>query len=138
MLFFIKSSVSKKKSDIACIFLQFSLMSDLIEYSWILIVASPFNLQWHHTHVASGKFHCTLVREWKWTKQIRSLVTRKTVFTLRISWKGLENSWMSLDYTLRNIALWHPSHYSSPPFDSVLGEDTPRSSLLTRTLSSRR
>ena len=39
------SNTKKKKSDIACTFLQFSLMPDLIEYSWILIAASPFNLR---------------------------------------------------------------------------------------------
>lgn len=44
-------------------FLQSSLMSDLIEDSWILIYASVFSLLQYISHIASRKLNCTLMRE---------------------------------------------------------------------------
>lgn len=57
-------------------------------------------------HIACGKFHCTLLREWEWKKQIMSSYDYEYSIDLE---DCLKTSWDPqgfLDHTLRTATVW--------------------------------
>lgn len=130
-------------------FLQFSLMSKLIENSWILIFASTFNLLWYtvlvevyeknlasHLHVVGkeGVFNLTAFRElWTFLINNTSKLTSDNFSKISCNVKSVTFSYyikfIDLSYTL-NISFIHPwfcnlTHWSFESIGSLAYLDGP-------------